>query len=142
EILRLASDIDHAVDGRGAAQYLAARPEDAPVAGAGVGFGLIAPINRRVGKGLAKAERNMDPAVAVLAARLEQDYTRRRIFAQPRRHRATGRPRANNDEIRLDPFLFCRHRRLPFESRDQHIAPSGPVERVILLVIPAPRELR
>jgi hypothetical protein len=70
EIFGLAADIDHAVDRRGTAEHLAARPEYAAIAGAGVGLGLVAPVDRRVGEGLAKAERNVDPPVAVLAAGL------------------------------------------------------------------------
>src|SRR5207302_4043776 len=77
EIFGLAADIDHAVDRRGTAEHLAARPEHAAIPGAGVGLGLVAPIDRRVRKGLAKAERDMNPAVAVLTAGFEQQDPRR-----------------------------------------------------------------
>jgi hypothetical protein len=46
--------------------------------GLGVGLGLVAPVDRGVRKGLAKAERNVNPAVAVLAAGLEQEHAGRR----------------------------------------------------------------
>src|SRR5216684_8694736 len=102
EILGLAADIDHTVDRGGAAEHLAARPENAAIAGAGVGLGLVAPVDGRIGEGLAKAEGDMDPAVAVLAPSLDQQDTSCRVLAEPGRHRATGRPRTDNDKIGLD----------------------------------------
>src|ERR1700730_5163462 len=89
EIFGLAADIDHAVDRGGAAEHLAARPEYAAIAGAGVGLGLVPPVDRRVGESLAKAERNVDPPVAVLAAGLEQEHAGRRGLAEAPRDRAT-----------------------------------------------------
>src|SRR5690242_5866242 len=65
EVLGLTTDINHAIYRRRPAQHLAAGPEDAPIAGPRVGFGLVAPVDRQVGKSLAKAERDMDPAIAV-----------------------------------------------------------------------------
>src|SRR5438309_4132158 len=109
EILGLAADIDHAVDRGGAAQHLAARPVDAAVAGAGIGLGLVAPIDAGIGEGLAKAERDVDPAVVVLAAGLEQQHLCRRALAQSRRHGAARRPRADHDEISFDRIRFYRH---------------------------------
>ena len=117
EILGLAADIDHAVDRGRAAQHLAARPEHLAVGGARIGLGLVAPIDRRVGKGLAKAERDVDPAVLVLAAGFEQQHPRRRVLAQPRGDRAPGRAGADHDEIGLDHILLCGHPILPLFLR-------------------------
>jgi hypothetical protein len=117
EILGLAANVDHAVDRRGAAEHLAARPEHATVGGSGIGLGLVAPIDRRVGKGLAKTERNVDPAVAVLAAGLEQQHLRRRVLAEPRRYRAPGRACTDYDKIGLDLVLLCIHKRLLFRAK-------------------------
>src|SRR3954471_22220668 len=114
EIFRLAADIDHAVDRRGAAEHLAAWPEHAAIPGAGVGLGFVAPVDRRVREGLAKAERDMDPAVAVLTAGLEQQDPRRRILAEPRRDRASRRPGPDHDEVGLALVLLCCHKRLLF----------------------------
>src|SRR5205814_7222609 len=88
EILGLAADVDHAVDRGGAAEHLAAGPVDAPVAGPRIGLGLVAPVDAGIGESLAEAERNMDPAVLVLAAGLQQHDPGMRVLAEPGRHRA------------------------------------------------------
>src|SRR5205085_4623785 len=117
EIFGLAADIDHAVDRRGTAEHLAARPEYAAIPGAGIGLGLVAPIDRRVGEGLAKTERDVDPAIAVLAAGLEQEHARRRILAEPRRDCAPGRAGADDDEVGFDLVLLSCHKRLLFRAK-------------------------
>jgi hypothetical protein len=109
EIFGLTADIDHAVDRRRTAEHLAARPEHASVGGSRVGLGFVAPIDRRVGKGLAKAERDVNPAVAVLTAGLEQQHPCRRVLTEPRRHRAPRRTGTNDDEIRFDQILSRHH---------------------------------
>ena len=109
EILGLATDVDHAVDRGRAAEHLAARPEDAAIGGARVRLGLVAPVDRRVGEGLAEAERNVDPAVLVFAACLDQHNPSRRVFAETRRHRAAGRAGADHDEVGFDEILVRSH---------------------------------
>ena len=112
EILGLAADIDHAVDRGRAAQHLAARPVDTAVGGTGVGLGLVAPVDARIGEGFAETQRDVNPAVLVLAARLQQYDAGRRVFAEPRRHGAAGRSGADHDEIGLDALRLiqlCRH---------------------------------
>src|SRR6266446_9248730 len=127
EILGLAADIDHAVDRRRAAEHLAARPEDAAVGGARIGLGLVAPVDAGIGEGLAEAQRDVDPAVLVLAARLEQHDPGRRVFAEPRRYGTACGSGTDHDEISLDPLskiLFRRHL-LPSPSRrDRYIEAS------------------
>jgi hypothetical protein len=105
EILGLAANVNHPVDRTGAAEHLAARPEHAPIGGAGVGLGLVAPIDRRVGEGLAETQRDVDPAIGVVPAGFEQQYPRARVFGQPRGDRAPGRAGADDDEIDLDRVL-------------------------------------
>ena len=109
EVLVLAADVDHAVDAGRTAEHLAARPEDAATVGAGIGLGFIAPVHRGVGEGLAVAERDVDPAVAVLAAGFQQHDARRRIFGQPRGHDAAGGTRTDHDKIRLEQILRHGH---------------------------------
>jgi len=67
----------------------------------GIGLGLVAPVDRRVGEGLTKAERDMDPAIGVVAAGFEQQHFYRRVFRQPRRDRAAGGAGTDDDEIGL-----------------------------------------
>ncbi len=122
EILVLAADVDHAVDAGRTAEHLAARPEDAPAVGAGIGLGLIAPVHRGVGKGLAVAKRDVDPAVAVLAAGFQQHDARRGIFGQARGHDAAGGTRADHDKIRLERILQHGHRRFLVPRSGQPVA--------------------
>src|SRR6266851_5426907 len=130
EILGLAADIDHAVDRRRAAEHFAARPEHTAVGGAGVGLGLVAPVDTGVSEGLAEPQWDMDPAVGVLAAGFEKHHPDRRIFAEPRRHRATGRAGPDHDEISLDRGLLRRHVIPPdapaLPMRRHIIAPADP----------------
>src|SRR2546423_6975791 len=118
EILGLAADVDHAVYRGRAAEHLAARPVDAAVAGSRIGLGFVAPVDRRIGKGLAEAERNVDPAVVVLAAGFEQKNARSRIFAEPRRDGAAGRAGADHDEIGLDRMELKGHPAPPLLTRE------------------------
>src|SRR5262249_35494964 len=55
----------------------------------------------------------MDPAVGVLAAGLEQDHSRRGVFAEAGRDGAPGRTRAHHDEIGLDDLLPRGHLTAP-----------------------------
>src|SRR5262249_22509156 len=92
--------------------HLAARPVDAAVAGARIGLGLVAPVDRRVGEGLAEAERDVNPAVRVLAAGLQQRHAGVWVLAEPGCHGAAGGPGADHDEIRLN-YSSARLHRVP-----------------------------
>ncbi len=107
EILVLAADVDHAVDRGRPAQHFAARPEDAPSVGAGIWFGLVTPVHRGVGEGLAEAQRDVDPAVVVVPAGLQQHDAGGGVLAQPRRHDATRGAGADHDEVRFDYLGHC-----------------------------------
>ena len=104
EILGLAANIDHAVDRRRAAQHLAARPEHSAIGRTGVGFGLVAPVDARIGESLAEAQRDVNPAVRVLAAGLDQHDAGCWVFAKSGCHRAAGGPGPDDDEISLEPL--------------------------------------
>jgi hypothetical protein len=107
EILGLATDIDEPVDARGTAEHFSPWPEDAPAAEIEVGLGLVAPVHARIGDRLAVAERDMDPDIPILPARLEQHDLASRILGKPCRRDRAGRARAHDHEIRLD-HLFRR----------------------------------
>ena len=105
----LATDIDHAVDAGRSAEHLAARPEDAPAVGAGIGLGFVAPVHRGIGEGPAVAERDVDPAVAILAAGFQQHDAGGGIFGQACGHDAAGGTGAHDDEVCLDCILLAGH---------------------------------
>ena len=58
--------------------------------GTWIGLGLVAPVHRRIGEGLAVAEGDVDPAIAVLAAGFEQNDTGCGVFGKSHCHDAAG----------------------------------------------------
>jgi hypothetical protein len=74
EILFLAADIDEPVDRARTAQDLAARLDDSAVVELGFGLRLIKPVEFAVAKQLAVSDRDMNPRIAILAARFEQQH--------------------------------------------------------------------
>ncbi len=113
EVLRLAADIDQAVDRRRPAEHLAARPEHAAAVQVGFRLGLVAPVDARVGDRLAVAQRNVDPEMPVVSAGFQQHDARCGVFGQSRGHDAAGRARADDDEVGVDGFLLRGHWRFP-----------------------------
>ncbi len=101
EILRLAADIDHAVDRAGAAEHPAARIEDGPAVDTGVGLGRVAPGQHRMVEQFHIAGRNVNQRVAVARPRLDQQHPGRRVLAQPVGQNAPRRPGADDDVIRF-----------------------------------------
>ena len=83
-VLRLAADIDHAVDRAGAAQHAAARHGDAPSARAFVRLRRVAPVDGRIVDHLGDADRHLRPEeVRSLGAGFEQQDAMRAALAQP-----------------------------------------------------------
>ncbi len=82
EILRIAADVDKTVDGRGAAQHLAARGVQAPAVQMRLGLGVIEPVVlRHVHRnGQRRGHLNVDRAVET--AVLEQEHAVPAIRAQ------------------------------------------------------------
>ena len=72
EILALSADIDQAVDRRGTAKNLAARPRDAAIEHLWHRFGLEIPGDLGVVDVAVETGRDVDPRVGVLAACLKQ----------------------------------------------------------------------
>ena len=105
KILGLPADIDHAVDRTGAAEHPAARIGNRATIGAGVGFGGKAPGDGRVIEQLHIAGRDVDQRVAVGTAGLDQHDPGAGVGAQPVGQHAAGRSGADDDVIRLHPFL-------------------------------------
>ncbi len=103
EILGLSADIDQPVDRRRAAEHSAARIRDCPPGGAGVGFGLEPPGQRRVVEQFHEPDRDMDQRVPVAPAGLDEDDPHRRVLGQPVREDASGRAGADDHVICLHP---------------------------------------
>ena len=99
-VLRLAADIDHAVDRAGAAQHAAARHGDAASARAFVGLRRVAPVDGGIVDHLGDADRYLRPEeVRALGAGLEQQHAMLATLAQPARdHRARG-PGTDDDVV-------------------------------------------
>src|ERR1700730_6591706 len=89
-VLRLATDEDYAVDRGRAAQKLAARNRNAPLAGALVGLRRIQPVGGGVIDQLCEADRDPRPRVAFLA-RFNHQYPVLAVGAQPVRQHRSGR---------------------------------------------------
>src|SRR5262249_5174576 len=73
EVRRLAADVEQAIDRARAAQHLPPRLDDLPVVELGLRLRSVEPIDLTVGEQLAVAERNVNPDMAVMAARLQQE---------------------------------------------------------------------
>src|SRR5262249_495624 len=73
EVRRLAADVEQAIDRARAAQHLPPRLDDLPVVELGLRLRSVEPIDLTVGDRLAVAERNVNPDMAVMAARLQQE---------------------------------------------------------------------
>ncbi len=117
----LAADIEKPVDRARSAQHLAARLDDAPVVELGLRLRGVEPVDFGVVEQLAVAERDVDPDVAVGAARLQQQHA-----VAARRGEAIGEHaarRAGADDDVVEDFFVghgVRH------SRGRH---SGALQR-------------
>ena len=94
----LAADVDQPVDGAGAAQHAAARPDHAAVAGFGLGLDLELPGKARVVDGAEVAHRQAQPEVAAPATRLQQQHPAAARAQAVGQHTA-GRTGAHDDVI-------------------------------------------
>src|SRR5262249_35790666 len=102
----LAAHVDHGVDGRGAADHLAARIVEAAAVEPLLRLGLEHPVRARVADGEEVAHRDVEPDQIVLAAGFEQQHARSRIGGEPVRQHAAGRPRADDDVV-VFAFEWC-----------------------------------
>ena len=108
-VLMLAADVDQAVDGGRATHHPAPGPHDVAPARALGRLGVEQAREALVVDGLEVAHRQVDPEVAVRAARLQyQDATPR--CAQALGQHATGRARADDDVIPVSRWYGGTHR--------------------------------
>ncbi len=121
----LAAHVDHGVDGRAAADHLAARVGQAAAVEALLRLGAEHPVGARIADGEQIADRNVEPDPIVAAAGLEQQHAHAGIGGEPVGQQAAGRAGADDDVVELALDLR------------RHARPSlpGPVECEL---IPAP----
>jgi hypothetical protein len=108
-VLALAAHVDHAVDGRTAAQHAAARIAQRAAVEPGFDGGAIQPVGARVADAMQIAHRNMYPVIVIASARLQQQHARVRIGAQAVGQHAAGRTRAHHDIVERFHNLLARH---------------------------------
>ena len=94
-----AAQEDEAVDGAGAAQNLAARPDHGSAAETRFRLGFVTPVHLRVRDQLAKAHRNVNPGITIASAGLDDAQRHVWIFRQPRRQHAAGGAGAGHDDV-------------------------------------------
>ena len=122
-VLRLAADIDHAVDRARAAQHLAARHVDAPPARALVRLRRVAPVDRRIVDHLGDADRHARPEeVRAFGARLQQQHAIGAALRQPAGDHRAGRPCTDDDVV---IGSVARHWVFLFFSRRGWTSPMG-----------------
>ncbi len=95
----LAAHIDHGVDGRGAADHLAARVIEAATVETRLGFRLEHPVRARIADGEQIADRNVEPDPVVAAAGFQQQHALGWIGGQPVGQHAAGRACAYDDVV-------------------------------------------
>ena len=99
-VLRLAADIDHAVDRARAAQHFSTRHLDTPAARAVVRLRRVAPVDGRVVDHLGDADRHARPEeVRAFGPRLEQQHAVGAALRQPARDHRPCRTGTDDDVV-------------------------------------------
>jgi hypothetical protein len=99
EVLRLATEVGHAVDEAGATQPTAARRVDAPVVQLWLGLGAEAPVQRAREDQARHAGRHARPQALGLRPGLDQQDRHAGVFAQAVRQQAAGGTRPHHDVV-------------------------------------------
>ena len=99
EVERVAADEHHAVDGRGAAQDLAARAVNSPPVHVGLRIGVVVPVVAVVVQRPVERGRDPDQESAVARARFEHEDLGSGILGQPRREHAARGAGADDDVV-------------------------------------------
>lgn len=94
----IATHVQAAVDGAGAAHHAAARPGQAPAAGRGMGFGTEVPVQPGMVDQVAHPGRNPDQRIRAVRTGFEQHHLSAAL-GQARRENAARRSRADDDVI-------------------------------------------
>ena len=98
-ILRLAADVDETVDRARSAERASARIVDRTVLHPGLRLGLKPPVVHRVKHGLAVADRDVQPQVAIGRTRFEEHDRMPSVCRQPVGEHAPGRSRTDDHVV-------------------------------------------
>ena len=99
KVLRLAADIDQAVDRARAAENFSARRNHIAVVAFGLRDGLVAPIVAAIAEQPAEAERDMQPWMHIAGARLQQQHAMAARRSEPIGEHAAGAAGPHDDEV-------------------------------------------
>ena len=105
KILPLAADVDQPVDRARSSEHFAARPQHAPPTQFGERLGLEHPGDLWVEDVSVEPGGDVDPRIAVLATRLQQQHAGSAVGGQAVRQHAAGRAGADNDEVEFSSIL-------------------------------------
>src|SRR5438477_3924592 len=97
----LPAHIHQPVDRGGAAHHLAARRDDPAAVAFRLRLGLVEPVDLGVGEVFPVAERNVQPDVAILSPRFEQQHLVAAVGGEAIGEHAAGAARTDNDEIEI-----------------------------------------
>jgi hypothetical protein len=99
EVRRLAPDVEQAIDRARPAQHLASRLNDPPIIEFSLRLRGIEPVDLGIGEQLAVAERDVNPDVAVMPARLQQQHAVTAGGGQTIGEHAARGPGADHDVV-------------------------------------------
>ena len=105
KILPLAADVDQPVDRARSSEHFAARPQHAPPTQFGERLGLEHPGDLWVEDVSVEPGGDVDPRIAVLTTRLQQQHAGSAVGGQAVRQHAAGRAGADNDEVEFSSIL-------------------------------------
>src|SRR5262249_27971093 len=100
EVGRLAADVEQAIDRARPAQHFPPRLDDLPVVEFGLRLRRVEPIDLTIGEQLAVAERDVNPDVAVMAARFQQQNAMAARGGQAVGENAAGASGADDDIVK------------------------------------------
>ena len=127
-VARLATHVDHGVDGRGAAQHLAARIGELAPVEPRLGLRAEQPVRARVADGEEIADRDVEPDPVVAPAAFDKQHAVPGIGGKAIRQHAARRAGAGNDvvELAFERLIGLRHLTCNSPCRAKAPAPARP----------------
>ena len=129
EIATVAAHVDHAVDGGGATDHLAAGTLQTAAAERRLRLRPVAPVVAAHVHGIGKGSRHLNERSEIRAAVFEQQHAHRGILAQPVGQHAAGAAGADDDVVRLR-IGIARHSMHPRRPRLPRLLRRRPARRV------------